>query len=69
MLRIEEGSEIFDPAVYRDNFLAAWGKLCSGQSVEAESVDGTPQLINIFDLPLSAVVIDVRPLSLHGRAT
>ncbi|KAJ8472808.1 hypothetical protein ONZ51_g8264 [Trametes cubensis] len=65
MLRIEEGSEIFDPAVYRDNFLAAWGKLCSGQSVEAESVDGTPQLINIFDLPLSAVVIDAYSVEIY----
>ncbi|KAI0327384.1 UDP-Glycosyltransferase/glycogen phosphorylase [Cubamyces sp. BRFM 1775] len=73
LLRIEEGSELLDPGVFRDNFLTSWGKLCSGQSIKAESVDGTPQLINIFDSPLSAVVIDAYAVeifdALHEQRT
>ncbi|KAH9885857.1 UDP-Glycosyltransferase/glycogen phosphorylase [Cubamyces lactineus] len=58
LIPLEEGSEVLEPAVHRDSFLSLWKKLCAGQSVACESVDGTRQLVNIHSSPLSAVILD-----------
>ncbi|KAI0327385.1 UDP-Glycosyltransferase/glycogen phosphorylase [Cubamyces sp. BRFM 1775] len=58
LIPLEEGPDVVEPAVHRDSFLTLWKKLCAGQSIPCESVDGTRQLVNIHNSPLSAVILD-----------
>ncbi|KAI9064794.1 glycosyltransferase family 1 protein [Trametes sanguinea] len=58
LIRIEQGTELLDPAVLRDNFLNVWNRLCSGESVDYETPDGKQGSMSLRDEPLSAVAID-----------
>ncbi|KAI9070270.1 glycosyltransferase family 1 protein [Trametes sanguinea] len=58
LLRIHQGNDHIDPAGVRDSFLEHWSKLCAGEPVLYEAVDGSTGIIDLHASPLSAVVID-----------
>ncbi|OSC96931.1 glycosyltransferase family 1 protein [Trametes coccinea BRFM310] len=59
VLEVEQGADHLDPAVFRDSFLEAWGRLCAGETVRVEAMDGTPCEVDFKTSPPSAVVVDV----------
>ncbi|KAJ8495343.1 hypothetical protein ONZ51_g1760 [Trametes cubensis] len=58
LVRIEQGEDLIDPAVYRDNFLQTWDQLRNGHFIECETAAGTPYTLKIRAEPLSACVVD-----------
>ncbi|CDO77272.1 Glycosyltransferase Family 1 protein [Trametes cinnabarina] len=58
LLRLEQGSNHIDVAHFRDHFLDTWNNLCAGGRVPYEAVDGSTGLVDLQDIPLSAVVVD-----------
>ncbi|KAI9070263.1 glycosyltransferase family 1 protein [Trametes sanguinea] len=58
LLRLEQGADHLDPAVLRDSFLDAWGRLCEGGTVRGEGADGTACAVDFKTTPLGAVVVD-----------
>ncbi|KAH9893517.1 UDP-Glycosyltransferase/glycogen phosphorylase [Cubamyces lactineus] len=58
LVRIEQGDELIDPAVYRDGVLQTWDKLRNGHSIDCETVCSTPYALNLRVEPVSAFVID-----------
>ncbi|KAL7280345.1 hypothetical protein ACG7TL_005262 [Trametes sanguinea] len=58
LVRIDQGTELLDPAVVRDNFLDVWNQLCRGKSVAYETPEGKTGSIELRNEPLYAVVVD-----------
>ncbi|KAI8989210.1 UDP-Glycosyltransferase/glycogen phosphorylase [Trametes punicea] len=58
LLRVEQGLDHLDPAIFRDEFLHKWKKLCDGESLPCESVDGIAHQLNLRTSPLSGVIVD-----------
>ncbi|KAI9070271.1 glycosyltransferase family 1 protein [Trametes sanguinea] len=58
LLRIQQGDHHIDPAGVRDSFMEHWNKLCAGEPVPYEAVDGSTGVIDLQASPLSAVVLD-----------
>ena len=52
-----------DPTVYNGSVLRMWDRLQSeGKPVECETAAGTPYTLDLQAEPLSAVIVDVRPI-------
>ncbi|OSC96929.1 glycosyltransferase family 1 protein [Trametes coccinea BRFM310] len=58
LLRIQQGDDHIDPAGVRDHFMQHWHRLCAGEPVLYEAVDGSMGLIDLHASPLSAIVVD-----------
>ncbi|KAI9070280.1 glycosyltransferase family 1 protein [Trametes sanguinea] len=58
LIQIDQGPNTLDPEMYKDNFMAVWHKLCSGESVACQSADGATQSVNLQSEPLSGILVD-----------
>ncbi|CDO75308.1 hypothetical protein BN946_scf184512.g1 [Trametes cinnabarina] len=58
LLKVGQGDHHLDPAVFRDSFWTLWERLCGGETVPVEGVDGTGRALSLKAAPLSGIVVD-----------
>ncbi|CDO69639.1 Glycosyltransferase Family 1 protein [Trametes cinnabarina] len=58
LIRTDQGTQLLDPSVYRDNFLDVWQKLCDGEPITYETPDDKAGSIKLCNEPPHAIVID-----------
>ncbi len=57
---LDQGTNVLDPKEYQERFIETWNAASGEQSIVRESFDGVRKALDLREMPISAVIVDVR---------